>query len=236
MAAGWGRVCLLLAALALFSTAAADQCSEYSNADCWWANHTFCDYPKPGFARECGEVDVDAGTVTAEDQRDILRLHNEIRRMVAKGDYEKYGLPAAAKPIGNLTWNPESAAIAQRLANQCQEKPDICRNLKDGTYSSQNRAMTSNVAKSWKKTIYHLWFSNQLKDVKNTLDGLKYKSTAGGAGHLIKVIREKTKSVGCGYMEFKRRPHIQQLYVCNYAPGGNYWGQEVYTAQRPEES
>ena len=90
--------------------------------------------------------------------------------------------------------------------------------------------MTWNDAKSWEKTINRLWFGNELKHVKNTLSDLKFESAAGGAGDLTQVIWEKTKSVGCGYMEFKKWQSAKQLYVCNYAPGGNYWGQEVYTS------
>ena len=235
MAAGSGWIWLLLAALALFSGGAAQQCSEYKDA-CKWSTHTFCKYNTTGFAGRCG--DVRASNVSEEDQREILEIHNEIRRNVSRGDYKKYGLPAASSPIGNLTWNSEAAAIAQRLANQCQLRYDRCRNLKDGTYAAQNMARTIGGGKAWRLIISRAWFYYELNRVGSTLDGTKLRNVQGGAGDLTLVIWNGTKWVGCGYTEFKKsnEKYVRRLYVCNYVPGGNAQGEEVYSAQQLEST
>ena len=219
---------------ALFNRGAAQQCSEYKGA-CKWGTHTFCKYNTTGFAKRCD--DVRASGVSEEDQREILDAFNEVRRKVSRGDYKKYGLPAASSPIGNLTWNSEAAAIAQRLANQCQLAQDECRNLKDGTYAGQSVAIYGG-GKDWKLMITGSLFGDQLNSVKATLDGLYLANVYGGAGHLTQAIWNKTKSVGCGYTEFKKsnEQYVRQLYVCNYVPGGNVQGEEVYKAQRLENT
>ena len=230
MTAGSRLLCLLLAAVALLDSGSARRCSEYSKAcgDC--CSHTFCLFPGSGFAEECGTVL--ASGVTAEDQNMILDQHNGIREMVSRGDFKQDGLPAACRPIRHLTWNPEAAEIAQRLANQCQLKRDRCRNLKDGTYSGQNIAILLNGAKDWQHVIPGAWFAKELGNVSNALDGRKFKT--GFAAHLTQVIWDRTTSVGCGYVEFKNEKHVnpQGLYVCNYAPGGNVIGQDVYPVQQ----
>ena len=236
MAAGSGRIWLLLAALALFGRGAAQQCSEYKGA-CKWSTHTFCEYNTTGFAETCENVWI--SNVSEDEQREILEAHNEIRRKVSRGDYNEYGLTAANSAIGNLTWNSEAAAIAQHLANQCKLGFDECRNLEDGTYSAQNMARaTGSAVISWKFIISRTWFEHELNSVASTLDGLKLKSVEGGAGDLTLVIWNETKWVGCGYTEFKKsnEQSVRRLYVCNYVPGGNVQGEEVYKAQRLENT
>jgi len=55
-------------------------------------------------------------SLTAKERNRALELHNQLRARVANG--RESNQPAAAN-MGELTWDDELAAIAQRWADQC---------------------------------------------------------------------------------------------------------------------
>lgn len=69
--------------------------------------------------------------VTETDKKDIVNLHNELRRRLAKG-LEQRGSPGPQPSAANmreLQWDEELAMMAQTHAQQCTFKHDVNRNV-----------------------------------------------------------------------------------------------------------
>ena len=224
MTATASLVCLLAAAVPLLQLGWAQSYCSISSCRSP-RQHTMCRFTSSAVSSSCGSVRV--SSVSAADRAEILRAHNDLRRAVQRGDYSSSGLPPA-RAIGDLRWSSTLANIAQRWANQCVKGHDKCRNLLNGRYIGQNFAWSGNQNKDWKVRIADRWFKKELRYVRSTLNGLKYRG--GGAGHLTQIIWAETTEVGCGYVETKRPTgrYVERFYFCNYGPGGNYFNRNVY--------
>ena len=73
--------------------------------------------------------------LTDAAKQDILDKHNELRRMVARG--QEVGQPGAGD-MKKLVWNTELETVAQRWADQCNFTHDSVRTKLDGTSVGQN--------------------------------------------------------------------------------------------------
>ena len=82
-----------------------------------------------GPADSCGEI-LGRG-VSSEAQQEILALHNDLRRRVARGEEDQLaGLTAS--DMMELTWDTELARGAQLWADQCvfqHDNNDVCRSI-----------------------------------------------------------------------------------------------------------
>ena len=53
-------------------------------------------------------------------------------------------------------------------------------------------------------------------------------------GHYSQLVWAETNRIGCGMARYTGGSYgNNQLYVCNYAPGGNYLNQPVYKVGSP---
>ena len=49
-----------------------------------------------------------------------------------------------------------------------------------------------------------------------------------GRGHYTQTAWADTNLVGCGYVDYKEGNWYNTLTVCNFAPGGNIYGEAMY--------
>ncbi|KAJ1523143.1 hypothetical protein ONE63_001036 [Megalurothrips usitatus] len=224
--AAWALLFVGLAA------AAKDYCSLCKN-------HPMCMFKTNSPGKACRHYQGPA--ITKADKDLIVRLHNEYRNKVALGQ-EKRGKNGHAQPsaadMRKMVWDDETAAIAQRWANQCNYDHDKCHSTQlmvypvDKIFSSAANQKGPNwpdVVKAWYEEV-------DLRDGNLNKQLFKWDSTFEDIGHYIQMVWAKSYAVGCGYSMYstdggsKANVH---LVVCNYKPLGNNEGQYVYTVGKP---
>lgn len=145
-------------------------------------------------------------TSEPEEFSGIVQAHNVWRK--------KVGVP-------NLKWSSEAAKIAQSWANSLKTNNncDMKHNPDRGNFgenifwSKGYEPTTTEVVDSWGEEVDYYNYSN------NTCQ------TGKVCGHYTQVVWEDTKEVGCGKVSCDGR---EQIWVCNYAPPGNYVGKKPY--------
>ncbi|KAJ9598966.1 hypothetical protein L9F63_010560, partial [Diploptera punctata] len=162
----------------------------------------------------------------------LVDKHNEMRRCIAKGIKYKpnhQNIPKAANMM-KLEWNEQSARVAQKWAEQCQFKHDLCRKLED---MDNGQNIGSRFSKKQLTEIPYVelleeMFEEIIKFNVSYIDKFKMLS---GTGHFTQLIWAKTKYIGCGASFYQLREEnntYRLLLVCNYGPKGNMKGESIY--------
>jgi len=180
-------------------------------------------------------------SVTAEDQKIIVDLHNKLRRDLANG---KAGTMPKAANMEKFTWDEELAKIAQAQVNKCVYGHDClwpykCRKDKDGCYNGvgQNIAYRPNSSlvnqSDWHLTI-QAWY-DEIKHYDNANKDVESLSTFGfwKIVHFTQIIWAETYKVGCGFIIYFDGQYYKRLYSCNYGHGGNWIGRPIYLKGEP---
>ncbi|XP_049820601.1 ancylostoma secreted protein-like [Aethina tumida] len=161
--------------------------------------------------------------VTSEEQDLIVSLHNGFRLEIANGTVSNQPRGINLK---RMKWDSCLASEAQRIANTCEFKHQevtcsawsaIGQNL----YTSSSTS-GSNKASDWRAATTS-WF--------NEHKVYTYSSTYNSnAGHYTQMVWASTDRVGCGWTYYtdSSKFKYKKLYVCNYAPAGNYVGEYPY--------
>uniref|UniRef100_A0A4Q8KAS1 U19-Deinotoxin-Dsu1b_1 n=1 Tax=Deinopis subrufa TaxID=1905329 RepID=A0A4Q8KAS1_DEISU len=213
--------------LAVLVTAEGRDCPEKYKR--FTPDHTFCKDPNP-------TCKVYQRGVTEEQKKLILKVHNEYRSRLATGQ-EKLagGLPTAANMM-ELEWDEELAIIAQRHAESCDFNHDCnkCRRVERFSVG-QNIGMSSinspNMPEiNWTNFIKDLYdevvyFDKKL--MKPFVPAPEESETT--YGHFTQLAWGTSSKVGCGFVMFEDDDDWNtNFYVCNYGPGGNVRGGEMY--------
>uniref|UniRef100_T1IJR0 Cysteine-rich venom protein n=1 Tax=Strigamia maritima TaxID=126957 RepID=T1IJR0_STRMM len=188
-------------------------------------DHTMCTYPTttcPILRSGFSEV----------QKNEILRAHNELRQKVANG--KQNGQPRASN-IRELSWNEELAKVAQKWADQCVSGHDHNRRTKIFTYVGQNVYTfwsTSSAAKPNVKDAVTSWYDEVERPGFDSshIDPFQFSHPAG---HYTQLVWAETKAVGCGYVFFNQYNMYTHHIVCNYGPGGNIVGGQMYKVGVP---
>lgn len=179
--------------------------------------------------------------LSPQQQRLALQKHNELRARVARGDTP--GQPPAAD-MKRLEWDDDLAAVAQQWADQCRyehnerrseqleariqtEEPDVGENLFAFVGTMQGPSVDDAIQQ---------WFDeHELYTFPN--------AATAATGHYTQLVWADTTRVGCGYARcddlaaapFRDMPARAEgfLLVCDYAPAGNWVGQDPYTVGAP---
>ena len=109
--------------------------------------------------------------------------------------------------VAPLTWSPTVAAQAQSWANQCvfqHSGSPYGENIWMGTAGFFT---PSQVVGSWYSEVASYNFANP--------------GTSPSAGHFSQIVWKSTTELGCGKVTCQG----SDLWVCNYAPAGNFVGQ-----------
>ncbi|KAG8177961.1 hypothetical protein JTE90_014704 [Oedothorax gibbosus] len=137
-----------------------------------------------------------------------------------------------------MEWDAELAAVAQKYANQCRYKHDKANCRQVGNFNvGQNLAIQTLTGghtapqPDWNFAV-SIWYSEigyfHEKDIYpfNLPTGAEYR-------HFSQVNWATSFRVGCGYVLYKSGQDITsqvltRLYVCNYGPAGNVYGDSVW--------
>jgi pathogenesis-related protein 1 len=152
----------------------------------------------------------------AELKRDMVTAHNQARARASRPT-PKPALPA-------LTWSDEAAKKAEAYAKECRFE----HNPNRGTFGENLAAATPDT-----------WTTEQVvkgwADESADYDFATGKCKAGKmCGHYTQVVWRTTKAVGCATRlctknsPFGGNVGTWQLWVCNYAPPGNWVGEKPY--------
>jgi pathogenesis-related protein 1 len=142
-------------------------------------------------------------TVRAQDSdlgREMLAAHNALRA--------KVGAPA-------LAWSENLARVAQEWANTliAERRFDHRPNSKYG-----ENMFRLDGGRTAPQKVVERWASEQAN--------FNYKSNKckGECGHYTQIVWRTTKELGCAVARGGQR----EVWVCEYAPPGNYVGQRPY--------
>merc|ERR1712170_71011 len=164
--------------------------------------------------------------LTDAERTEALDMHNYFRKQETN-----------AADMIQMEYRDDIAARAQELADQCVWEHGLT-SMCDGEGLGQNMYITS----GW-KTYPSLSVTSALTSWYNEKSDYTFSSTtcASGkmCGHYTQMVWASSSAVGCGVA---RCPTVDMggytwsnavLFVCNYAPGGNYYGQQPYTLGTP---
>ncbi len=165
-------------------------------------------------APDPGDDDTDPIVMTQFD-RDMLDAHNAARRSVT---------PAATPPLEDLTWDAKATRTARAYAAKCQ----FSHNAQRGSLGENLAAATPGALTT--QGVVDSWMSEaaDYDHASNTCASGKI------CGHYTQVVWRNTRALGCAVQEctqhspFGDRFPTWTLWVCNYAPPGNYVGQRPY--------
>ncbi|XP_077534507.1 venom allergen 5-like [Haemaphysalis longicornis] len=196
--------------------------------------HTLCLRPNPA----CQHI---SRGVDAAARARILELHNDYRSLVAKGQLQ--GFPPAAD-LQELLWDEELAEVAQAHAELCTDtqgvgklEHDIDRSTTTFLKVGQNLAGSASSAINpvdWDDSV-KTWFNEYTNYPPNRVAAYDQSGISKAIGHFTQVIWERSRYVGCGYLQYYVPNSIYKdvkLYTCNYGPAGNSLGLPVYQEGR----
>lgn len=149
---------------------------------------------------------------------DFVCAHNEVRQNAQ---------PTPSPQLPDMTWDPELARIAQNYAETCTwEHNSHCSDTYPG-YVGENLYMTT-------------WPNSTPEDaVQSWADEAQYYDHTTNTcqngqvcGHYTQVVWRDSTKIGCAKVFCSSVANSNftnaDLYVCNYAPGGNIIGEKPY--------
>ncbi|XP_040204311.1 allurin-like [Rana temporaria] len=148
------------------------------------------------------------GTWIKENQNEIVRCHNDVRRKV----------DPPASDMSKLTWNANAAKNAQHVADLCIQKHShpSKRIITEPFVTTCGENLYFSSAKDpWKHAVDD-WFSENNEFVY----GYGAKTRGDVIGHYTQVVWSDSSLVGCGYQYCPNLPY-KNIYVCHYCPAGN---------------
>ncbi|XP_055927923.1 CRISP/Allergen/PR-1-like [Argiope bruennichi] len=221
-----------LVSLNIIGQIAGQECPAIFERYC--AHHSACLSPN-------SNCEILAYYPTISEISDIVNLHNNRRNDVASGHTN---LPPA-KNMLQMEWDYELAAVAQSYANQCIYAHDKanCRRVRNFGVG-QNIAIQKDTGghtvpdPDWNFAVNE-WFA-EIRYFSSQMICPFEPPTQGSQEyrHFSQLAWANSFRVGCGYVLYKEGNVFQnetytRLYVCNYGPTGNVYGECVYEAGNP---
>ena len=167
----------------------------------------------------CGESDAaspEPQPPTSPLAQDMVAAHNEARAAAR---------PAPTPALSALTWSSDAAQVAQAYAAECKFE----HNKNRGAYG-ENLAAAAPPGSRTDAQVVADWASESAD-----YDYAKNSCAAGKVcGHYTQVVWRKTTQVGCATVVCEKNSPFGaqfprwQLWVCDYAPPGNYVGEKPY--------
>lgn len=160
----------------------------------------------------------------------ILKLHNHYRNLIASGN--ETNMPSASNML-EMEWDDDLARVAQAHASQCEFEHDCpaCRRMEKFSDVGQNlcldRTTRDNPQPDWESCIRR-WYDEVTLFPNNTRSPFQFDVVTG---HFTQMVWATTWKIGCGYSRYPSRDHpfvYDLLYTCDYGPGGNFIGGDMY--------
>jgi uncharacterized protein YkwD len=175
---------------------------------------------RPGSSQPMKKISPDMAAKMQENTRSTLSTPAQnggepaqFRGIVAAHNYWRNQVNVPA-----LRWSPALAQVAQQWANQLQSRGCPMQHSNTNNYG-ENLAFFSNMAVS-PQMVAGLW-----ADERNDYNHRNNSCRAGKqCGHYTQMVWRETNELGCGVAACGNK----QVWVCNYAPAGNYTGQTPY--------
>jgi uncharacterized protein YkwD len=124
--------------------------------------------------------------------------------------HNRYREKHCAKP---LTWSPALAEVAQKWAETLKAKGCMFGHSNNRKYGENLAAGTTGAMPP--EAVVTMWYDEVAKyDFKKPTFSME-------TGHFTQVVWTTTTQVGCGMAQCKG----MDIWVCNYAPPGNWEGQ-----------
>ena len=133
--------------------------------------------------------------------REMLAAHNAVR--------EKVGVPP-------LVWSDDLARIAQEWANTLIAERRF--DHRPGSKYGENLFRLDG-ARATPQKVVERWASERAN-----FDYKSNKCRGGECGHYTQIVWRTTRAVGCAVAHRGQR----EVWVCEYAPPGNYVGRRPY--------
>ncbi len=164
--------------------------------------------------------------LTPTETSQALSAHNAVRQRVAQAESTRLGRTIR---IPNLTWDATVAAVAQDWANQQAAR------LRQGlaVQHRPNNVYGENIYWAWSSpsapnpspSVAVQWWASEQAYYNYTTN-----TCASGrvCGHYTQVVWSATTRLGCGRSVWAAGSRQYVLWVCNYAPKGNIYGQRPY--------
>ncbi|XP_042889295.1 venom allergen 5-like [Penaeus japonicus] len=193
-------------------------------------NHALCRYSADKAGPKCVKP-LKIG-LSAQEKTEALRIHNELRLRVAKGEVRR-GQPGPQPPAADmmeLVWDEELSRIVQAWINQCIFEHDCGKCRQTSRFGvGQNLYSAGNFEQKpvdWTRPMMAFF------DEVDLMDRNEVNSFLGnrGVGHYTQIVWGATTHVGCGYIAYNDNRYFQSYYACNYGRAGNYVSQKVYNA------
>lgn len=172
-----------------------------------------------GLAMGCGTGQTStpsSQTTSSPLAQDMLSAHNQARASAT---------PTPQPALPDLTWSEDAASVAQGWANQC----NFAHNPDRGPYG-ENIAAAAPPDTETNVQAVQAWVaeSANYNYASNTC------ASGQVCGHYTQVVWRNTTQVGCAsvvcttHSPFGSQLPQWRLWVCDYAPPGNYSGQRPY--------
>jgi pathogenesis-related protein 1 len=161
----------------------------------------------------------------------MTAAHNAVRAMVE-----------TTMSLPELTWSNELAAYAQEWADNlatttCLPKHRTGAELQAKGYGENWAFFTSfgSTPSDTAKTAVGLWASEKecwtygtfWESEKCDVACYQAKGT-DGCGHYTQIVWRESTQVGCGLATCSSSGQLNSIWICNYAPAGNFIGQKPY--------
>ncbi|XP_071111759.1 cysteine-rich venom protein Mr30-like [Haliotis cracherodii] len=146
--------------------------------------------------------------VAAQDQEDIVTLHNELRGRVEP----------PATDLGKLVWDSKLAAVSEKWARQCKMEHDHMKSIPEyGLEVGQNIA---GGYLNWRSAIMAWYNEVSLYRFGQNPNGYLGRDGWKKIGHYTQIVQNVTFLIGCGYAHCPNTK-FGRYYVCNYGSGQN---------------
>ncbi|KAI4472033.1 cysteine-rich secretory protein-related [Holotrichia oblita] len=174
------------------------------------------------------ELEIFENGVSHKDIVKIVNQHNQYRQAIMDGS-----IPGQPKGVGlkHLKWDDKLAKSAQDVADKCVFKHSNFvderwkQKVGENIFRAGKQFFESNNS-NWTQAI-ESWFSEHVHYHYGPF-GKGYDKY----GHYTALIWDTTEFVGCGYAAYDNdldpNLEVNELYVCQYGPPGNYFHKYPY--------
>ncbi|RZF48378.1 hypothetical protein LSTR_LSTR007545 [Laodelphax striatellus] len=184
--------------------------------------------------RACENGKIYDNTITEKDISDVIEAHNMYRATIALG---KLKTQPPAEDMQKMSWDNELSKTAHYWANQCMFKHNgdrgryVGENIYIVWYGGPHTERTHNFTEAITS-----WYEEHVYYNYKTVEEEDFNDPTTQTGHYTQVMWANTNRVGCGFSSYYQTENQQDevLYVCNYAPTGNYLGQYPYIIGKPD--